>query len=202
MSEHTLKGYSKLLAATHNKGKVREIRDLFAPIGVDVVSAGDLDLVEPEETETTFEGNALLKARFAAKATGLVAMSDDSGLAVEALNGAPGVYSANWAGEPRDFGAAMARVNETLDDLGATGKRVAKFVCVLALVWPDGHERTYRGEVGGALVWPPRGDLGFGYDAMFQPNFREQTFGEMPPVEKHAMSHRASAFAKLKADML
>lgn len=191
----------RLVAATHNKGKVSELKDLFEPLGFDVVSAIELDLPEPEETEATFAGNAILKARAAAEATGAPALSDDSGLAVHALGGAPGIFSARWAGEPRDFGKAMEKVQRELDEIGATD-RSAKFVCALAVVWPDGHAEVYEGEVHGELTWPPRGDKGFGYDPVFVAAGESVTFGEMDPDRKHAMSHRANAVAKLKAALL
>ena len=191
----------RLVAATHNKGKVSELKDLFEPLGFDVVSAIELDLPEPEETEATFAGNAILKARAAAEATGAPALSDDSGLSVTALGGAPGIYSARWAGEPRDFGRAMEKVQRELDDIGATN-RSAKFVCALAVVWPDGHAEVFEGEVHGELTWPPRGNKGFGYDPVFVANGESMTFGEMEPTRKHAMSHRANAVAKLKAALL
>lgn len=190
-----------LIAATHNAGKVRELKDLFEPAGLIVRSAIELDLPEPEETETTFAGNALLKARTAAQATGEPALSDDSGLAVTALNGDPGIYSARWAGQPRDFNVAMKKVHEALEAKAATD-RSAKFVCALAVVWPDGEEIVFEGEAHGQLVWPPRGDLGFGYDPMFVAQGETVTFGEMDPARKHAMSHRADAFAKLRAALL
>ena len=191
----------RLVAATHNKGKVSELTDLFAPLGFEVVSAIELDLPEPEETEATFAGNAILKARAAAEATGAPALSDDSGLSVTALGGAPGIYSARWAGEPRDFGKAMEKVQRELDDIGATD-RSAKFVCALAIVWPDGHAEGFEGEVHGELTWPPRGNKGFGYDSVFVAEGESITFGEMEPALKHAMSHRARAVEKLKAALL
>lgn len=191
----------RLLAATHNSGKVTELRDLFAPCGFEVVSAGELGLPEPEETEPTFAGNALLKARAACQASGLPALADDSGLAVTALGGAPGIYSARWAGEPRDFGAAMAKVERELAATGARD-RSAKFVCALAVAWPEGAEAVFEGEVHGALTWPPRGRNGFGYDAIFIADGETETFGEMDPARKHAMSHRAVAVAKLRAALL
>lgn len=191
----------RLVAATHNKGKVSELTDLFAPLGFEVVSAIELDLPEPEETEATFAGNAILKARAAAEATGAPALSDDSGLSVTALGGAPGIYSARWAGEPRDFGKAMEKVQRELDDIGSTD-RSAKFVCALAIVWPDGHAEVFEGEVHGELTWPPRGDKGFGYDPVFVADGESITFGEMEPALKHAMSHRARAVEKLKAALL
>tara|TARA_R110000796_G_scaffold140327_6_gene256542 strand:+ start:161 stop:763 length:603 start_codon:yes stop_codon:yes gene_type:complete len=191
----------RLVAATHNKGKVSELKDLFEPLGFDVVSAIELDLPEPEETEATFAGNAILKARAAAEATGAPALSDDSGLSVAALGDAPGIYSARWAGEPRDFSRAMEKVQRELDDIGATD-RSAKFVCALAVVWPDGHAEVFEGEVHGELTWPPRGNKGFGYDPVFVADGESITFGEMEPQRKHAMSHRAKAVAKLKAALL
>jgi XTP/dITP diphosphohydrolase len=199
MSRHLRPG--RLIAATHNAGKVRELKDLFEPLGYDVVSAAELDLEEPEETETTFTGNAILKARAAATATGCPALADDSGLAVDALNGQPGIYSARWAGEPRDFGKAMEKVETERAKADPTNRR-AKFVCALAVVWPDGHSEVFEGEVHGDLVWPPRGHRGFGYDPAFVATGERLTFGEMDPAKKHAMSHRANAFAKLKAALL
>lgn len=185
---------AKIVVASHNEGKVREIRDLLIPLGVETVSAGELGLDDPEETGTTFEANAALKARAAAQASGLPALSDDSGLAVAALDGAPGIYSARWAGSPRDFDKAMAKVWTALSETEGED-RTAKFVCVLALAQPDGAVETFRGEVAGEIIWPPRGNQGFGYDPIFQPEGRGETFGEMAPDEKHAMSHRARAFA-------
>jgi len=191
----------RLLAATHNKGKVSELKDLFEPHGFQVVSALELGLDEPEETEATFAGNALLKARAAMRATGLPALSDDSGLAVTALGGEPGIYSARWAGEPRDFYRAMERVEAELQASGSPD-RSAKFVCALAVAWPDGHEAVFEGEVHGTLVWPPRGEKGFGYDPVFVATGETITFGEMDPDRKHAMSHRAEAVKKLRAAQL
>jgi len=191
----------RLLAATHNKGKVAELKDLFEPHGFQVVSALELGLDEPEETEATFAGNALLKARAAMRATGLPALSDDSGLAVTALGGEPGIYSARWAGEPRDFYRAMERVEEALKASGSPD-RSAKFVCALAVAWPDGQEAVFEGEVHGTLVWPPRGEKGFGYDPVFVATGEAITFGEMDPDRKHAMSHRAEAVKKLRAALL
>ncbi len=187
-----------LIAATHNAGKVAELKDLFEPMGFEIVSAIDLKLDDPEETEDSFTGNAILKARAAAKATGKPALADDSGLDVFALGGAPGIYSARWAGEPRDFGLAMEKVERELSEEGS-GNRSARFVAALALVWPDGHSEVFEGEVRGELVWPPRGSNGFGYDPMFVADGENITFGEMDPAKKHAMSHRADAFKKLKA---
>ncbi len=191
----------KLIAATHNKGKVSELKDLFEPLGFEVTSAADLDLDEPEETELTFEGNALIKARFAAQATGAPALSDDSGLEVTALGGMPGVHTALWAGEPRDFYVAMEKVERELQAIEATD-RSAKFVSCLAVAWPDGHEMTFRGESHGTLTWPPRGEMGFGYDPVFVPVGFDVTYAELEPAQKHAMSHRAAAFEKLKAALL
>lgn len=196
MSRNLSKG--KLIAATHNKGKVKELRALFEPLGFSVVSAIELDLPEPEETEKTFVGNAVLKAKAAAEATGKPALSDDSGLAVTALDGAPGIYSARWAGEPRDFSRAMEKVRDELEAKG-TADYSAKFICVLAICWPDGHYEAFEGEVKGHLEFPPRGDKGFGFDPIFVAEGETITFGEMDPDRKHAMSHRADAFIKLKA---
>jgi len=189
----------RLVVASHNAGKVREIAELVAPYDVETVSAGDLGLAEPEETETSFAGNAALKARAAALAADLPALADDSGLAVEALGGAPGIYSARWAETPagRDFAHAMRTVQEELDAQAVPAPRRAAFVCALALAWPDGHVEDFEGRVEGELVWPPRGDRGFGYDPMFLPDGRAQTFAEMEPAEKHRISHRAHAFQKL-----
>jgi XTP/dITP diphosphohydrolase len=185
----------RLVVASHNAGKVREIAALLGPLGIAPVSAAELGLPEPEETEATFVGNALLKARAAAGA-GEAALADDSGLEAFGLGGAPGIYSARWAGEPRDFGLAMRRVWEELAAVEAKDLS-ARFVCVLALIDVDGREQTFEGEVRGTLVWPPRGDRGFGYDPMFVPEGNDITFGEMDPDLKHAISHRAQAFAKL-----
>nr|WP_070961442.1 RdgB/HAM1 family non-canonical purine NTP pyrophosphatase [Hyphomonas sp. Mor2] len=191
----------RLIAATHNKGKVAELKDLFEPLGFEVVSAAQLNLDEPEETELTFEGNALIKARAAAQATGAPALSDDSGLEVTALGGMPGVHTALWAGEPRDFYIAMEKVERELNAIEATD-RSANFVSCLAVAWPDGHEVTFRGEIQGTLTWPPRGEMGFGYDPVFVPLGHEVTFAELQPEQKHAMSHRAVAFDKLKKALL
>ena len=188
----------KLVIASHNPGKVREIGELMAPFGVEVVSAGALGLPEPEETGTTFEANAELKALAAATAAKLPALADDSGLVVHALNGDPGIYSARWAGPGKDFSLAMRKVEDALTAKKATD-RGAHFVACLTLAWPDGHMETFRGEVHGTLVWPPRGDKGFGYDPMFLPEGETQTFGEIEPATKHGMSHRARAFEKLVA---
>jgi XTP/dITP diphosphohydrolase len=189
----------RLVIASHNEGKVREIRALLAPYGIDPVSAASLDIPEPAETGTTFAANAELKARFSADLSGLPALADDSGLCVEALGGEPGIFSARWAGEARDFGLAMELVQKHLVGAGPEAGRDAHFVCALSLCWPDGHVETFEGRVDGHLVWPPRGENGFGYDAMFQPWGRAITFGEMEPDAKHGMSHRADAFAKLVA---
>jgi XTP/dITP diphosphohydrolase len=188
----------RLVVATHNPGKLREIEMLVAAHGMSVASAGDLGLPEPEETGVTFEENAALKAVAAATASGLPALADDSGLAVDALGGAPGVYSARWAGPEKDFAAAMRSVEDKLQALGATapGERRAHFVAVLALAFPDGSVDLFRGEVHGHLVYPPRGPNGFGYDPMFVPEDQEATFGEMTAERKKTMSHRARAFAK------
>ena len=184
-----------LVIASHNRGKVREIADLLGPFGVEPVSAGDLGLPEPEETESSFRGNAKLKALAAAKASGKPALADDSGLCVDALGGAPGIFSARWGGEEKDFGAAMARVREEMQE--RSGPDDAHFTCALSLAWPDGHTETFEGHVHGRIVWPPRGDLGFGYDPIFVRRGDERTFGEIPPDEKHRISHRAAAFSQL-----
>lgn len=184
----------RLVIASHNPGKVREIGELLAVFDVEVVSAGELNLAEPEETENTFIGNAILKAKASATGAGLPALADDSGLAVTALNGDPGIYSARWAGPDKDFGVAMQMVQ---DDLGDSADRSAKFVCALALAWPDGHVESFQGEVHGTISWPPRGEKGFGYDPIFVPDGHDITFAEMEPEAKHAMSHRAVAFRQL-----
>jgi XTP/dITP diphosphohydrolase len=183
----------RLVIASHNRGKVAEITTLLAPFSVEAVSAEGLSIPEPEETGETFEANAALKARSAAEATGLPALADDSGLVVPALGGAPGIYSARWAGAAKDFRAAMDRVHR---ELGSRARN-ASFVAVLALAWPNADIELFRGEVQGSLVWPPRGDRGFGYDPMFVPEGGTLTFGEMNPAEKHRISHRARAFGKL-----
>jgi len=191
----------RLVVASHNPGKVREIAELMRPFGVEPVSAASLGLPEPEETETTFRGNAELKARAAAQAAGLPALADDSGLAVDALGGAPGIHSARWAGEARDFAAAMKRVERALETRGimSAAHRRARFICALSLCWPDGHCETFEGKVEGSLTFPPRGLRGFGYDPIFIADGRTITFGEMDPAEKHAISHRADAFRQLVA---
>ena len=187
----------KLVIASHNEGKVREIRALLAPFGIEPVSAGSLGLPEPAETGTTFVANAELKARSAADLSGIVSLADDSGLSVEALKGEPGIYSARWAGENKDFNLAMKLVHDNLSYVGPDAGRDAHFVCALSLCWPDGHIENFEGQVHGTLVWPPRGKRGFGYDPMFLPDGRQQTFGEMDPDAKHEISHRAAAFRKL-----
>lgn len=197
MAETRLARGDRLVVASHNPGKVREIEELLAPYGVAAVSAGALDLPEPEETGTTFAANAELKALAAAQASGLPALSDDSGLEVEALDGAPGIYSARWGGAAKDFDAAMARVERELAERGADSPeaRRANFTSALTIAWPGGDHATYEGKVFGHLVWPPRGSQGFGYDPMFVPEGYNETFGEMEPAQKHVMSHRARAFA-------
>jgi XTP/dITP diphosphohydrolase len=206
-----------IVVASHNEGKVREINELIGPFGFNAKSALELGLVEPEENGTTFEANALTKALSAARATNLPALSDDSGLCVDALNGAPGVYTADWAekhdGSGRDFFMAMEKVEQALNENGAEKpeQRGGRFVAVLCLAWPDGEHEFFRGEVEGQLIWPPRGDIGFGYDPVFQPVGYDQTFGEMPASEKHrweagrgdlGLSHRARAFAKFASSCL
>ena len=200
----------RLVIATHNPGKLAEMRDLLAPYGIDAISAGELKLKEPDETGMTFRDNARIKAEAAAKATGLPAFADDSGLAVDALDGAPGIHSARWAGPDRDFRRAMEMIEAKLHDRGATtpDRRKAHFVSALCVAWPDGHLEEFEARVDGTLVWPPRGDQGFGYDPMFLPDGQEdgqlRTFGEMASEEKHGLpprgkglSHRARAFLKL-----
>lgn len=187
---------TRLVIASHNPGKVREISDLLAPFGMDVVAAGELGLPEPEETGETFAENAILKAQAAADGSGLPALADDSGLAVEALGGAPGIFSARWAGPGKDFGVAMDRVWEAMEEAGGENNRAA-FICALALAVPEGEPRVFEGRVEGTLVKPPRGDKGFGYDPIFVPDGHDITFGEMEPDAKHAISHRADAFRQL-----
>lgn len=188
----------RIVIASHNAGKVREIRELLDPLGLSAVSAGELGLEEPEETGETFAANAKLKARFVAEGSGLPALSDDSGLAVTALDGAPGIHSARWAGPERDFGRAMEEVERALE---GKADRSAYFVCALCLAFPGGGAEVFEGRIDGDLVWPPRGDKGFGYDPIFRPEGHDITFGEMEPAAKHAMSHRARAFAKLLAHL-
>jgi XTP/dITP diphosphohydrolase len=192
--------------ATHNPGKLREMRELLAPYGIDAVSAGKLGLAEPDETGASFRDNARIKALAAAAASNGPAFSDDSGLVVDALDGAPGIHSARWAGPSKDFGAAMQRVDQLLRERGATSpeQRTAHFVSALCIAWPDHHIEEFEARVDGTLVWPPRGTLGFGYDPMFLPDGHARTFGEMPAEEKHGLpprgkglSHRARAFRKL-----
>ena len=210
---HRLDG--KIVVASHNAGKLREIADLIAPFGMEARSAAQLGLPEPDETGTTFEQNAYIKAHAAALATGLPALSDDSGMCADALDGQPGVYTANWAEAPdgkRDFGIAMQKVEDLLREKGAVDAtdRTARFVAVICLAWPDGHAEYYRGEVEGTLIWPPRGALGFGYDPVFLPDGYGKTFGEMTAEEKHgwkpgdadALSHRARAFQKFARSRL
>ena len=188
----------RLVIASHNPGKVEEIAALLAPFEVDVIPAASLAIPEPEETGNSFEANAALKARAATAASGLPALADDSGLVVPALGGAPGIHSARWAGPAKDFRAAMARVQRELGDRD----RSATFVAVLALAWPDSDLKLFRGEAAGRLVWPPRGERGFGYDPIFVPEGGAETFGEIEPNRKHKISHRARAFAKLVAGSL
>jgi XTP/dITP diphosphohydrolase len=196
----------QLVIATHNPGKLAEMRELLAPHGVEAVSAGELSLDEPEETGKTFHANARIKAIAAAQAAGLPAFADDSGLVVDALDGAPGIYSARWAGPNKDFNEAMARIERLLRERGATApdRRTAHFVSALCVAWPDDHLEEVEARADGTLVWPPRGTAGFGYDPMFQPDGYVRTFGEMTSIEKHGMpplglglSHRARAFVKL-----
>ena len=189
----------RLVIASHNEGKVREIAHLLAPLGVEPVSAAALGLPEPEETGTSFVANAELKARAAADLSGLPALADDSGLSVDALHGEPGIFSARWAGENKDFDLAMRTVWERVEAAGTDAGHAAHFICALSLAWPDGEIRSFEGRVDGTLVWPPRGTNGFGYDAMFLPAGESQTYGEMEPAAKHAGSHRARAFAQLLA---
>jgi len=196
----------KLVIATHNPGKLAEMRELLAPYGIAAVSAGELGLAEPEETGNDFRSNAAIKAIAAARATKLPSFADDSGIVVDALDGAPGIYSARWAGPAKDFTAAMAQIERLLQERGATtpDKRTAHFVSALCVAWPDDHLEEVEARVDGTLVWPPRGTAGFGYDPMFLPNGHDRTFGEMTSIEKHGLpplglglSHRARAFVKL-----
>ncbi|ABG30142.1 non-canonical purine NTP pyrophosphatase, RdgB/HAM1 family [Roseobacter denitrificans] len=191
----------RILIATHNAGKLEEMQQLFAPYGVDVVGAAEMGLAEPEETESTFIGNARIKARAAVEATGLPALADDSGIEVEALNNAPGVYTADWAETPngRDFVMAMTKTHTKLEEINAPHPRRARFRATLVLAWPDGHDEVFDGRVNGTLVWPIRGKTGHGYDPMFQPDGHDMTFAEMDPAEKNRISHRADAFQKLIA---
>jgi XTP/dITP diphosphohydrolase len=196
----------RLVIATHNPGKLAEMRELLAPYGIGAISAGELGLQEPDETGMTFRDNARIKASAAARAAGVPAFADDSGLAVEALGGEPGIYSARWAGPDKDFRRAMEMIEEKLRALGATSpeRRKAHFISALCVAWPDGHAEEFEARVDGTLVWPPRGGKGFGYDPMFLPDGHDQTFGEMSSEEKHGLpprgaglSHRARAFVKL-----
>ena len=184
----------ELVIATHNQGKAAEIKDLLAPYISNFLTATDLDLEEPEETGSTFAENAILKARAAALASGKIALADDSGLSVKALGGDPGIYSARWAGPDKDFAVAMGKINDLLED---KDNRNAAFICVLALVWPDGQTQIFEGRVEGQIIWPPRGEKGFGYDPFFVPDGYDLTFAEMEPAEKHKISHRAHAFELL-----
>jgi len=192
---------ARILIATHNAGKLEEMQQLFAPHGVDVVGAAELDLSEPEETENTFIGNARIKAQAAVKATGLPALADDSGIEVQALDDAPGVFTADWAETPtgRDFVMAMTKTHNKLEAVNAPHPRRARFRATLVLAWPDGHEEIFEGRVNGTLVWPMRGTIGHGYDPMFQPDGYDITFAEMDPAQKNRVSHRADAFSKLIA---
>jgi XTP/dITP diphosphohydrolase len=196
----------KLVIATHNPGKLTEMRELLAPYGIEAVSAGEIGLGEPEETGKTFETNARIKAIAAAQAARLPAFADDSGLVVDALDGAPGIYSARWAGPNKHFNEAMARIERLLQERGATvpARRTAHFVSALCVAWPDDHLEEVEARADGTLVWPPRGSAGFGYDPMFMPDGFDRTFGEMTGIEKHGLpplglglSHRAKAFVKL-----
>ena len=190
----------RLVIATHNEGKLREIRELLAPFGIECLGAAELDLPEPEETGVTFVDNAELKARASADLSGLPALADDSGLSVDALHGEPGIHSARWSEDSagtRDFGRAMERVWSAVEAAGPAAGHDAHFVCALSLAWPDGSIESFEGKVHGTLVWPPRGANGFGYDAMFVATGNTRTFGEIDPAAKHAVSHRAAAFAKL-----
>ncbi|MDC1413067.1 RdgB/HAM1 family non-canonical purine NTP pyrophosphatase [Amylibacter sp.] len=187
----------QIVLASHNKGKLKEIGHLLKPFGISVISASDLGLDEPEETENTYAGNARIKAHFAAKASGKPALSDDSGFSVEILDGAPGVYSADWAetSNGRNFSMAMSKVWDKIQHAEKPCK--AKFCCTLCLAWPDGHDELFEGSINGEIAWPPRGNNGFGYDPMFIAEGMHQTFGEMLPTDKHLISHRADAFKKL-----
>lgn len=191
----------RLLVATHNTGKLEEIADLVAPFGISVVGAAEMNLPEPAETEDNFIGNARIKAHAAAQATGLPALADDSGIAIDALGGAPGVYTADWAetAQGRDFVIAMTRAIDALEAIDAPHPRTARFCCTLVLAWPDGHDEVFEGVMEGRVVWPMRGDQGHGYDPIFQPDGYDITFGEMDRWEKNRISHRADAFKKLVA---
>lgn len=189
----------RLLVATHNAGKLAEMRALFAPLGIEVVGAAEMGLGEPVETEDNFVGNARIKARAAVEATGLPALSDDSGISVDALDGAPGVYTADWAetGNGRDFGMAMQRTWDALEAANAPSPRTAQFRCTLVLMWPDGHDEVFEGVLPGQVVWPPRGAEGHGYDPIFMPDGKKMTLGEMSAEKKNSLSHRARAVAKM-----
>ncbi len=187
---------ARLVLASHNPGKLAELADLLRPHAIEMISVGSLDLAEPTEDATDFAGNARIKALAAARASGLPALADDSGFCVAALAGAPGVHSARWAGPGKDFAAAMARVHR---QMGEASDRRAWFIAALCIAWPDGDTETFVGRAAGAAVWPPRGDKGFGYDPMFIPSGSAKTFGELDPAEKHAVSHRARAFAQFLA---
>ena len=193
----------KIVIATHNKGKLEEFAELFKPHGVTTFSAGGLGLTEPEETEDNFRGNARIKALFAMTHSGHIAISDDSGLCIDALNGDPGVYTADWAGPTRDWNLAMRNVEEKLQAAGATApaQRKAQFKCILCVMWPDGHERFFEGVAHGQLVWPPRGALGHGYDPVFVPGGQDQTFAEMTHAKKNSLSHRGLALEQLLRDL-
>lgn len=194
---YSIKG-KKILAATHNQGKLEEISALLGPLNVTIVSAKDLNLPEPEETEDTFVGNARIKAHAAAQASGLPSLSDDSGIEISALGGAPGVYTADWAETPlgRDFVVAMTKTHDLLEEKNAPFPRKGRFCCTLVLAWPDGKDFVYEGKMEGKIVWPMRGDQGHGYDPIFQPDGYKKTFGEMDRWEKNRLSHRAKAFEK------
>ena len=196
-----LRSGGRLVIATHNPGKIWELQQLFAPLGIELVAAGDLGVLEPEETGLTYAENAELKAVACARASGLISLADDSGLSVNALQGAPGIYSARWAGPDKDFSVAMRRVEDELQALG-TADRSGAFVCVLCLATPDGDTAFFEGRAPGQLVWPPRGTNGFGYDPMFVPDGYDITYGEMAPAQKYPMTHRARAFAQLKAAIM
>jgi len=196
----------RVIIATHNAGKLKEMRELLAPYRIEAISAGEMGLIEPEETGTSFRANARIKADAAAQASGLPAFADDSGLVVDALDGAPGIHSARWAGADKNFGRAMETVEQKLRERGAGApqQRTAHFISALCVAWPDGHVEEFEGRIDGTLVWPPRGDKGFGYDPMFLPDGHARTFGEMSGDEKHGLpprgaglSHRARAFLKL-----
>lgn len=191
----------RLLVATHNQGKLEEIADLLKPFGVSVSGAAELNLIEPDETENSFVGNARIKAHAAAQATGLPALADDSGIAIDALGGAPGVYTADWAetAEGRDFTMAMTRAHNELEAINALYPRTARFCCTLVMAWPDGHDEVFEGVMPGQVVWPMRGDHGHGYDPIFVPDGYDITFAEMDRWEKNRISHRADAFKKLVA---